>query len=51
MIRGVLTSFVALVIIGAGIGLGGPSHPSTATGVQHMWSDRSPIRPCSRVAD
>ena len=50
MIRGVLASLVGLLIIGAGIGLGGPSHPNPGTGVHHMWSDRSPIRRCSRVA-
>ena len=36
MIRGVLTSFVALVIIGAGIGLGGPSHPNPAQASSHV---------------
>ena len=36
MIRGVLASFVALAIIGAGIGLGGPSHPSPAEAATHV---------------
>ena len=36
MIRGVLASLVALVIIGAGIGLGGPSHPNPAQASSHV---------------
>ena len=36
MIRGVLASLVALVIIGAGIGLGGPSHPNPLQASSHV---------------
>ena len=36
MIRGVLASLVALAIIGAGIGLGGPSHPNPAQASSHV---------------
>ena len=36
MIRGVLVSLVAFAIIGAGIGLGGPSHPNPAQASNHV---------------
>ncbi len=36
MIRGVLVSLVALAIIGAGIGLGGPAHPNPAQASSHV---------------
>ena len=36
MIRGVLASLVALAIVGAGIGLGGPSHPNPAQASSHV---------------
>ena len=36
MIRGVLASLVALAIIGAGIGFGGPSHPNPAQASSHV---------------
>ena len=36
MIRGVLASLVAVVIIGAGIGLGGPSHPNPVQASSHV---------------
>ena len=50
MIRGVLASLVAVVIIGAGIGLDGPSHPNPVAGVLTCGPIALPIRRCSRVA-
>ena len=51
MIRGALASLVALVIIGAGIGLGGPSHPNPAQASTHVvrsLSDQT-VEPGGRV--
>ena len=51
MIRRVLASLVALVMIGAGIGLGGPSHPNQALASSHVvrsLSDET-VEPGGRV--